>query len=162
MPCDCDPLQGSRLLENMIRFTDDDVLYQMEKNLNLSPADAQLLFDDTKKFLFLCRSNPDQRMSPPRKVDKGWHEFILCMNIYEEFCMENFQEMIYHRPSPRGAAGDDGESLRKTRELAVATFGELSANWDISKVAVRSADYTREPDDREGWEGGSDCQSCRG
>jgi len=160
MPCDCDPLQGSRLLENMKQFTDDDVLYQMEKNLNLSPADAQLLFSDTRKFLFLCRSNPDQRLSPPRKVDKGWHEFILCMKVYEDFCMLNFQEMIYHQPSPREAPEDNGESLRKTHELAVAAFGELSANWDITKSAACSTDCT-EDDDHEGWEGGADCHSCR-
>ena len=135
-----------------IGYSNDLVVYQIEKNLGLTSEDAKVLFDDTKMFLWLCATEENEHLTPSKLVDRGWHEFILCMEAYREFCNTCLATLIYHRPHGRGESAESGTSAQSTYNLALATFGVLSENWNI-KTSACSTDC-RGPSHRDGGSGG--------
>ena len=37
-------------------------------------------------------------LTPSKKIDDAWHEFILCTKTYWSFCEDKFGRMIHHHP----------------------------------------------------------------
>src|SRR5690242_18091626 len=100
------------------------VVARFVSKLNLEEAAAVQLFEDTKRFLYLCgaKQKGDPKLAPPEGVDAGWHEFILFTEDYADFCQHYFGRFVHHRPRrPEDPAGD-GSVLLNTRALALATF----------------------------------------
>lgn len=105
------------------------VLMEKEK---ISRTEAELLFSDTVKFLFLC-STSEMSLSPTDKLDIGWHHFILNTKEYMKFCTEHLNKYIHHSPF---TAQDKQElaynPVKETKEFAKSVFSDLSKNWNIS------------------------------
>jgi hypothetical protein len=67
-------------------------------------AEAELIFQETLKWLWLC-SLPEREENrgpvthaPMQVVDEMWHSFILCTRDYQRFCDENLGGYIHHQP----------------------------------------------------------------
>lgn len=69
------------------------------------PETAGRIVDQALGFLLACALNPGLRLAPSRRVDAGWHAFILHTREYAEFCDRVAGEFIHHVPA---AAGEDG------------------------------------------------------
>lgn len=122
--------QALALFDKMGEHRSDLLINKLRSDLSLSAEDAIVLVDDVKRFLALCLASP-QPLAPPRVVDQGWHQFILCTKDYAKFCDEICGRFVHHEPAdPYTEAKDFGADRRRTRELAEAVFGTLSANWD--------------------------------
>ena len=50
------------------------------------------------RFMFLVVHSEAGQLTPSRRVDLAWHEFILCTKAYQDFCNEHFGKMIHHFP----------------------------------------------------------------
>lgn len=123
------------LLERVMMYQNSAVVSRLMNKLHLDEYDAILLFEDTKRFLYLCgiKVKGDPSIAPPEGVDSGWHEFLMFTEDYQQFCESYFGRFIHHRPRrPEDPAGD-GSIMRDSRALALATFGQLSLNWQIFK-----------------------------
>jgi hypothetical protein len=105
----------------------------LQDKLNISQDDAHKLFDDMKRFLCLCGTQPGP-FAPPEPIDECWHHFILFTRDYASFCERHFGRFIHHLPKSRDDVADsDGGVLRRTLSAARATFGEpLSSNWGVN------------------------------
>lgn len=125
------------LLERVMAYRNHAVVARFEHKLGLNNEQAELLFEDTKRFLYLCGSKQkgDPSLAPPEGVDAGWHEFLLFTEDYQSFCEEFFGKFIHHRPRRPEDPKGDGQILKNTKSLAVATFGPLSHNWRIGGKA---------------------------
>jgi hypothetical protein len=118
----------SSLLEVMSSENPDLVLRYQNK-LGLDEQQARQLFDDTKRFLFLCGTVPG-KWSPTKIIDEGWHNMILFTQDYADFCQRFFGRFIHHSPHKMANPDRTGSSPAETREAARNLFGsELSANW---------------------------------
>ncbi len=120
-------------LTEVMGYQNAEVVARFANKLGLDEAGAAQLFEDTKRYLYLSGINVqgNPRLAPPAKVDKGWHEFILYTEDYAAFCKKYLGRFIHHHPRRTTDASDGGSTLRFTIGLATATFGELSANWEV-------------------------------
>ena len=102
-----------------------------------SEAVAQELFQDLKRFLYLCGTKKPgtAHLSPPELIDSIWHHYILHTKEYAKFCADHFQAFVHHTPFTRGqkqkmvGGGRPRESVERTQDAASQAFGQLSANW---------------------------------
>jgi len=120
-------------LDAVMQYANPAVVARFVDKLGLDEAAASLLFDDTKRFLYLCatKRKGDPFLAPTKKVDAGWHEFILFTEDYASFCQNFLGRFIHHRPSRKEDAYDGARALRFTKAFAASTFGALSDNWKI-------------------------------
>lgn len=115
-------------LDAVMAYDNRDVVARYEDKLGLSRSEAETLFLDTKRFLYLCATAAVGYVPPP-KVDAGWHEFILFTADYEAFCFDFFGHFVHHEPRRLGDTSTDGPTLHDTVAAAEALFGSLSPNW---------------------------------
>jgi hypothetical protein len=101
---------------NVIRalhYENEAVIDRYIRKLGLSRRKARILFMEVKRFLCL-HALADGPISPPLKVDEGWHHFILFTEDYKEFCEEFFGAFIHHRPRRPNDPPDDGSAKKRT------------------------------------------------
>ena len=67
---------------------------------------AELAMDEGLRFLRECAERPDDRRSPSRVADIGWHTFILFTKEYAAFCDRVAGHFIHHVPELGGGDGD--------------------------------------------------------
>src|SRR4051812_42735932 len=81
--------------------------------------EAVRIMDQAVAFLKACIDNPDKHLRPSRKVDLGWHQFILNTKDYAEFCQRVAGYFIHHVPdeftSPRGESAETTKALAPLR-----------------------------------------------
>jgi hypothetical protein len=58
---------------------------QIMEDSGLPLMEADRIISDTLSFLTACALNPCNRYRPSKKVDIGWHQFILNTRDYAEF-----------------------------------------------------------------------------
>jgi len=112
--------------------------------LGLPRDDAEVLFEDVKRFLSL---ESDKPLAPTEAVDKGWHLFILFTADYEAFCMKYFGRFIHHTPEDpfEKKESRDPHMMSRTRELAMASFGSVSDNWAVGKTTCSGSGCMHDP-----------------
>lgn len=109
----------------------EDIVQKLMQENSLDRPQALVLFDDTKKFLFLC--NKYVGLSPTKALDDGWHTFVLFTREYADFCQRYLGKFIHHVPTVRyegSKAHTPTVSHAELMDLAILEFGDnLSANW---------------------------------
>ena len=126
----------SALLRDVLGYENPSVIHRLVNKDGYAPEEAATIFDDVKRFLFLAATTTEP-LAPTKRLDDGWHAFILHTLDYMKFCDCFFGRYIHHLPNPPGTPKGDGSLLRRTHELAVAMFGTASENW-----AIRPAGYS--------------------
>lgn len=117
---------------SMLAYEFDPLIHRMVDKHGWTEEDAHGTFEDMKRFLFLA-AETGKPVVPTKKIDEIWHDFILFTEDYEEFCLVHAGRFLHHRPRRRDDPANNGSLSRdKTIELAHATFGELSANWNFT------------------------------
>ncbi len=122
-------------LSAVMDYRHPSLVARLEKKLRITGEDAQVLFDDTKRFLYLCAHNRGQ-MAPSERIDEGWHHFLLFTQDYHAFCHHFFGRFIHHRPRYLDDPSPDGTAIFRTLEAARTVFGTLSSNWEYLKAAT--------------------------
>lgn len=97
------------------------------KVLGMTQGEATELYADVVRFVDLAK---DENSVPPKKIDEGWHEFVLHTRLYADFCRSRYGKFIHHQPSD-GTKPEEfwKTTYRKTLQNARTRFGELSSNW---------------------------------
>ncbi|TLF81303.1 hypothetical protein FEK34_03745 [Nocardia cyriacigeorgica] len=80
---------------------------------------------------------------PSHAVDEAWHGFILCTQLYAEFCTTAYGRFLHHFPEgaapPSDSPGSMADQLGRTVVAwsMVAAPGERCVLWDLdSRVGV--------------------------
>jgi hypothetical protein len=118
-------------------YQNEKVLYRLQTKLRLDKDQAELLFKDTKRFLFLAANFKDRGpLSPSAAIDDGWHEFLMFTEDYQNFCSEHFGEFLHHRPFVPWIAEKPG-GIYRTYCVAKEIFGsDMSPNWMLPNTGV--------------------------
>jgi len=98
-------------LETLLRYRNPKVIATFRREHLVSESDAEDLFCDLLRWLWLCRAH-DQDLcerpvstpqtlsifTPMKRIDQMWHAFILCTRDYSEFCEKYLGGFIHHEP----------------------------------------------------------------
>jgi hypothetical protein len=92
-------------LEQALAYRNDQILHKFQERWNVSFEEADELFEETKKWLWLqaaARHVPD---APPLAmtvalaiVDEMLHTFILFTREYIQYCDDNYGVYLHHTP----------------------------------------------------------------
>jgi len=152
------------LLDEVMGYENPDVIARMKKELSLTEEEANLLFDDTKRFLYLTATHPGA-WSPPRRVDEGWHEFLMFTRDYVDFCQRYFNRFIHHEPKRLNDPSTGGSQTRNAILAARELFGELSPNWNFNGKSFfgnDSLEMNLDACSGDGSDGTGDSDGCNG
>lgn len=102
-------------LEDVLAYDNPDVPWKFRESFAVSQDEAELLFREVRRFLWLCAHRQTLQPAPTdlpealffighenlRVLDEMWHCFVLFAREYERFCLRYFGHVIYHYPSTR-------------------------------------------------------------
>jgi hypothetical protein len=98
-------------LDEVLRYQNDEVVHRYVVDHEVSRADADEIFLETKRWLWLCASEmaaaPDgignriPLLSEARVLDLMWHTFLLFTRDYADFCQKYFGFYVHHHPRTR-------------------------------------------------------------
>jgi uncharacterized membrane protein YgcG len=77
---------------------------------------------ETLHFLDAC-AEAEEPISPSKRVDKAWHEFILHTELYSQWCQSRYGRYIHHTPY----AKPDAAAYRRTYALLRERHGQLDS-----------------------------------
>lgn len=127
--------ENSERLERVMAFQFPPLIHRMIDKYGWTEEHSLSVFEDTKRFLFLCGTVTDGPVAPSEVIDEVWHNFILFTEEYFGFCKTHFDRFIHHRPRKRNDQPSKVNLAKRTLELAEKTFGELSPHWSYPKKA---------------------------
>lgn len=133
--------QATASLDEVLAYRHPGVIRRYCKEYNAQQQEAEEVFRETLKWLYLCNQAADGlgcAITPElEKVDWMWHTFLLFTRDYAEFCERYFGTFIDHLPAEdEEAEAEDEEALRSrlTRQFGLVydVLGEetLTAWYD--------------------------------
>lgn len=85
----------------LLQYRNENVLSRFTDLFQVSEAEAEDIFTETRKFLYICRQPgvfiPDELLI----LDEMWHNFILFTATYQQFCDQYFGGYLHHLPASK-------------------------------------------------------------
>ncbi|MEU7527715.1 hypothetical protein AB0A74_18430 [Saccharothrix sp. NPDC042600] len=106
----------------------------ISEHAGMTGDEAVRIVNATVAFLKVCADSPEGHYRPSRRVDLGWHQFILNTVDYAEFCERVAGRFLHHVPEafapPRATPADTAKTLAPTVEaMRAAGFEVDPALW---------------------------------
>lgn len=133
------PVLEAALVTRVLSYEHPELIERLKRELRLTVADAQALFEDLKRFLALCGLRPDGEFVPTPTIDAAWHNFILYTRDYAAFCDEMFGQFLHHRPKSYFTTETHEQEFAETLVFAGKVFGELGSNWELEAAHAEHA-----------------------
>ena len=120
-------------IEDVLKYENDKVISIFLRNNNISKIEANEIFSETLKWLYLCYKAGDKInlsiTSELHIIDEMWHSFIICTLDYEIFCHSYFNQFIHHEPNVNTNSNANNEDIIKNNlkielEFIYDTLGE--------------------------------------
>ena len=115
-------------LEAALGYRNPDVVRRFRKLFDLSARDANALFRETRRWLWLCArsvvpGSPRLAIYPHMlAIDEMWHNFALFTRAYREFCEEYLGGFVDHHPAAGGSQTRTRRGVHHERAVAQAQF----------------------------------------
>ena len=91
----------SPTLAELLQYKNDNVISRFTDLFEVSDTEAEDIFTETKKFLYISRQPgvfiPDELLI----IDEMWHNFILFTATYQDFCVRYFGGYLHHLPASK-------------------------------------------------------------
>jgi len=114
-------------LSEILAYRNPDVISKFRDKCELSSEDAAEVFDETKKWLWLCAKAPNAINMTIQDsiiiIDDMWHTFILFTKEYQEFCSTYFGQFIHHVPIPKARIETMRQEAARTPDAFIARRG---------------------------------------
>lgn len=131
-------------LNEILLYKNDKTIRRFLRMYDVSLKEAQDIFKETLKYLYLCAYTENKRKEYANLpslaitfqilvIDEMWHAFILNTRDYQEFCNTYFSEFVHHPPSVYGRNRDTNneakeiEAFRNTVSYIYDVLGEKTA-----------------------------------
>jgi hypothetical protein len=111
-------------LEDVLAYTNSDVVYRFAKTYGISREQSEEIFEQVKKWLWLGHQ---QRLAGMTKglsidlplvvIDEMWHNFVLFTREYTAFCTHYFGYYLHHAPVTEA---EDNESAHGLGAMTIA------------------------------------------
>ncbi|TYK43281.1 glycine-rich domain-containing protein [Actinomadura decatromicini] len=117
-------LLDAETFESLVR----DLVEEEHENLEA----ATRIVGQTLVFLRACADSPGAMLSPSKRVDKGWHRFILRTHLYAEFCERVAGRFLHHDPVCTADIQSGAALARTVAALHATGFHVDDELWDVS------------------------------
>lgn len=121
--------QGLSVLDEILQYKNENVIYRFQKLYDVSEEEAEELFVETKKFLYLARFGDVFIPEDMTMIDEMWHNFILFTKDYDFFCKKFLGKFLHHVPTEKqeelGNALLSEKEASKAREAYLNRIEEL-------------------------------------
>ena len=116
------PLSVSSL-NNILQYRNEDLILKFCKEWDVTNEEAEDIFQETKKFLYLASTSQTECMNISihqqiQVIDEMWHTFVLFTDQYYQFCEEYLGGFLHHFPFTR-------QMLRSEIKYVTATSGDF-------------------------------------
>ncbi|MEO8878510.1 MAG: hypothetical protein ABI461_23175 [Polyangiaceae bacterium] len=91
-------------LAEVLGYENEEVVARFSEDQAIAFSDAEEIFVETKRWLWLCARRPDAKiplLSEARAIDEMWHTFVLFTDDYAKFCDAYFGFFVHHFPRTR-------------------------------------------------------------
>ncbi len=140
--------------QTVMDYKDEQILARIRHELRLSHSQAQALFQDMLRFLFLhvLERPPHDHVhfSPPPKIDRAWHMFILDTRAYEYFSINVLEWTVHHDPRLARKGSQEEQRMHAhtlyTIKRATHHYRTLSKNWHVPPLKKQKK-ATRDPEE---------------
>ncbi len=97
-------------LDRVLEYKNEDVIDGFLKSFDVSRGEAEKIFKETLKWLWLSMHSGDFTYedveimgidTPLTIIDEMWHTFILYTPAYTRFCKTYFGEYLHHQPTTK-------------------------------------------------------------
>lgn len=143
-----------KTLSEVLTYKNDYIIHEFlrkNKNLQLSFNQAELVFEDLKRFLWLLAFFKEKEQINQREnltdisisdsmivIDEMWHEFILVTEHYTEFCQIYFNRYIHHPPQmSKHKRNLKSMTMDQCNEIFIVELIEVVFKYLGKDVAVR-------------------------
>lgn len=130
-------------LEITLQYQNENIPHRFKKFYNVTDEEADEIFTETKRWLWLCGVNYELRrlgkidftlgiINGLPVIDEMWHNFVLHTEAYKDFCEEYVGGFIEHVPTTK--AKDEYKKKHVEKHLAeVKVFyqNQYSLTYDI-------------------------------
>jgi len=125
-------------LQEILTYSNQDVIDRYMEDYEASLEEAQYVFNETLKWLYLCHKAKNRKvpqsilmLDPYIKIDYMWHTFILFTKEYTAFCQQYFGHYLHHQPTTK-AEKERFSALSEDEQLAeiTATFDAIQDELD--------------------------------
>jgi len=121
-------------INKVLSYKNQSVVERIAKEAKVTLEEAQSIFEDTLRFLYLAAVT-NKPVVPTKKIDEGWHNFIMFTRDYNEFCHEYLGHFVHHCPVTSKTPKSDVNLAAMTIELATKHIGgDLSENWNFGRM----------------------------
>ncbi|WP_205513237.1 hypothetical protein [Longitalea arenae] len=134
----------STTLAALLQYQNEDVIARFTDLFDVSETEAEAIFTETKKFLYISRQPgvfiPDELLI----IDEMWHNFILFTATYQEFCDRYFGAYLHHLPASKMEKRQqqqqlalDAAAARKAFKEKLATFMSITYDQLGQETVIR-------------------------
>jgi hypothetical protein len=118
-------------------LVDDELLDRLVTFLvneeQMTRCHAILIMDQALAFLGTLAQYVGAPLSPSKKVDPGWHAFVLHTREYDDWCQRVAGRFIHHNPFKDTIAPRDGVAVARTVEaMAAAGYAIDPDLWNVT------------------------------
>jgi hypothetical protein len=117
----------SKTLQELLLYSNPDILSRFTDLFDIPEQEAEDIFNETKKFLYISRNPgvfiPDELLI----VDEMWHNFILFTKEYQHFCQLYFGNYLHHTPATKAAKQLHRENMATDLAATRKAFNEKLA-----------------------------------
>jgi hypothetical protein len=125
-------------VEGLLAHRQPRVVARYAAEHQVSLEEAEVVFQETKKFLAVCAVWRGEDFAPSEQQDEMWHNFILFTVDYTNFCKQFFGGYIHHVPCDGTRASTEGCPLK---QKAVDIFGEITSELWVRGPDLRCCGY---------------------
>ncbi|AMO47401.1 hypothetical protein [Kosakonia oryzendophytica] len=150
-------------IDRVLAYQNEDLITKFRKEWNVTQEEAEDIFYETKKFLYLAARCQTECFNisvyeQMQVIDEMWHTFVLFTDRYHHFCEEYLGGFLHHFPFTREmlrseikhitAMNSDFETYKqqayhnqilKIKELlgeetVIKWYGEYAVNYSIDRL----------------------------
>lgn len=128
-------------LEQVMAYQNEDIVARFVKNYGVDKEQANIIFDDVKRWLWLAYKVRAEGIKKPLVIDaqlvvldEMWHNFILFTREYSHFCKELFGQYLHHSPNTESNKKKEAD---KYKEMSVAERKKIlmdSKRWQYEFI----------------------------
>ncbi|WP_394201246.1 hypothetical protein [Shewanella waksmanii] len=111
-------------LESVMAYKNQDVIDRFVKIFAVEEKEAELLFDDVKRWLWMANEVKHSGIKKPVVIDSAllvldemWHNFILFSREYAQFCQTYFGRFCHHAPHSKREVEREQQ---RTKDMTIA------------------------------------------
>lgn len=108
-------------LSEVLEYENQNVINRFLNFFTVSEEEAQMIFNETKKWLWLCGKSFEEGVNDIYIskdliiIDEMWHTFLLFSLDYYNFCNSYFNTIVHHIPVTESDFPNDDNTSRQDK-----------------------------------------------